>query len=65
MLRLRKPNFNTKIIPFEKYHNAENCKKGPFEIFLTSILLQHFKKLKGDRLESSENFRKKTKNEKF
>ena len=24
----RKPNFKAKIIPFEKSHNAENCKRG-------------------------------------
>ena len=33
VLGLRKPNFKPKIIPFEKYHNVENCKRGPFEIF--------------------------------
>ena len=33
MLGLRKPNFKTKIIHFEISHNAENCKRGPFEIF--------------------------------
>ena len=61
MLGLRKPNFKTKIIRFEKSHNAENCKRGHFEIFLTSILLQNFKKLKRDL----KNFAKKTKNENF
>ena len=25
VLGLRKPNFKTKIIPFEKSHNAKNC----------------------------------------
>ena len=55
MLGLRKPNFKTKIIRFEKSHNAENCKRGHFEIFLTSILLQNFKKLKRDL----KNFAKK------
>ena len=25
---LRKLNFNTKIIPFEKCHNAGNCERG-------------------------------------
>ena len=48
VLGLRKPNFKTKIIRFEKSHNAENCLRGHFEIFSTSILLQNFKKLKGD-----------------
>ena len=62
MLGLRKLNFQTKIIRFEKSHNAENCKRGHFEIFLTSILLQNFKKLKRDL----KNFAKKnTKNENF
>ena len=28
VLGLRKPNFKTKIIRFEKSHNAENCKRG-------------------------------------
>ena len=36
-------------------------KGGHFEIFLTSILLQNFKKLKRDL----KNFQKKTKNENF
>ena len=57
-LGLRKPNFRTKIIPFEKSHNAENCKRGPFEIFSTSILLQNFKKKKGNPLQTLKNFRK-------
>ena len=43
VLGLKKPNFKTKIIRFEKSHNAENCKRGHFEIFLTSILLQNSK----------------------
>ena len=33
VLGLKKPNFKTNIIPFEKSQNAENCKRGPFEIF--------------------------------
>ena len=33
VLGLRKPHSKKKIIPFEKSHNAENCKRGPFEIF--------------------------------
>ena len=28
VLGLGKPNFKTKIIHFEKSHNAENCKRG-------------------------------------
>ena len=27
VLGLRKPNFKTKMIRFEKSHNAENCKR--------------------------------------
>ena len=31
---LRKPNFNTKNIPFEKRHNAGNCERGdPLRFF--------------------------------
>ena len=51
MLGLRKPKFKTKIIPLENSHNAENP--------LSSIVLQNFKKLKGDRLESFEISSKK------
>ena len=57
VLGLRKPNFKTKIIRFEKSHNAENCKRGALRDFLTSILLQNFKKLKRDL----KNFAKKNK----
>ena len=62
VLGLRKPNFKTKIITFEKSHKAENCERGvPWDI-LTSILLRYFKKkLKGDHLETSKKFRKKYK----
>ena len=56
MLGLRKPNFKTRIIPFEKSHNAENCKRGPFEIFLASILLQ---KIGGGPFGVFKKFRKK------
>ena len=61
MLGLKKPNFKTKI-RFEKSHNAENCKRGHFEIFLTSILLQNSKIIEA-RLEKF--CEKKTKNENF
>ena len=30
VLGLRKPNFETKIIPFEKSHNTGNCERGDF-----------------------------------
>ena len=43
----------------------KTVKEGTLRDFLISILLQNFKKLKGDSLESSKKFRKKTKNEKF
>ena len=33
VLGLRKHSFKTKFIPFEKSHNAESCKRMPFEIF--------------------------------
>ena len=59
MLGLRKPrNFNTKIIPFVKSHNAENCERGDPLRFLIPILLQNFEKLKGHSLESLKKFRK-------
>ena len=63
MLGLRKPNFKTKLIRFEKSHNAENCKKGGghFEIFLNIHSVAKFQKLKRDL----KNFQKKTKNENF
>ena len=60
MLGLRKPNFKTKIIHFEISHNAENCKRGPFEIFNNHSVAKFQKKLKGNPLESLKNFRKKT-----
>ena len=44
----------------------KTVKEGTLRDFLISILLQNFKKLKGDSLESLKKFRKKkTKNEKF
>ena len=60
MLGLRKPNFKTKINHFEISHNAEHCKRGPFE-----ILLQNVKKMKRNPLESEKFSKKKTKNENF
>ena len=58
MLGLRKPIFKTKIIAFEKFLNAENCKRGPF---LTSILLQNFKKNERGPFGDIKNFRKNLK----
>ena len=60
MLGLRKHIFKTKIIHFEISHNAENCKRGPFEIFLTTILLQNFKKkIEGEPIGVFEKFSNK------
>ena len=60
VLRLRKRNIKTKVIPFEKSHNAENSKMGPFEIFNIHFVAKFQKKLKGDPMESLKNFRNKT-----
>ena len=46
------------MIHFEISHNAENSKRVPLR-FLTSILLQNFKKIEGEPLESLKNFQKK------
>ena len=63
---LRKPNFNTKIIPFEKCHNAGNCESGDPLRFFNIHSVAKFQKLKGDSLESNKKFsEKKTKNENF
>ena len=60
VLGLRKPNFKTKIITFEKSHKAENCERGVLWDFLTSILLRYFKKIEGGPFgDPSKNFRKK------
>ena len=58
VLGLRKLHFKTKNIPFEKSHNAENCKRGPVIHSVAKI-----QKIEGEPLESSKNFRRK--NEKF
>ena len=46
---LRKPNFNTKMTPFEKSHNAGNCERGDplgffniHSVFNKKILLRNF-----------------------
>ena len=52
MLGLRKPNFKTKMIHFEKSHNAENCERGLFEIFSHPLCCKISKSLKGDPLET-------------
>ena len=50
MLGLRKPrNFNTKIIPFVKSHNAENCERvlrDPLRFFNTHSVAK-FRKIEG------------------
>ena len=64
MLGIRKPNFNTKIIPFGKSHNAENCKRGPFEISNIHSVAK-YQKFERDPLKTLKKFREKTKNEHF
>ena len=59
-------NIKKPIFLSEKPLKNRKTRKTFFEIFLTSILLQNFKKLKGDSLESLKKiFGKKTKNETF
>ena len=59
MLGLRKPNFKTKSITFEKSHKAENCERGVLSDFLTFILLRYFKKIEGGPFGDSEKISKK------
>ena len=47
MLGLRKPNFKTKIIHFEKSHNAENCKMGALRFFNIYSAAKFQKKIEG------------------
>ena len=48
MLGLRKPrNFNTKIIPFVKSHNAKNCERGDPLRFLNTHSVAKFRKIEG------------------
>ena len=54
MLGLRKPNLKTKIIPFEKSHNAENCKSA-------EIIVANFQKIEGGPFGVFKNIRKKNK----
>ena len=56
MLGLRKPNFNTKIIPFEKFHNAGKFEKGDFSRFFYIHYVAKFQKNEGDSLESLKKF---------
>ena len=64
MLGLRKPNFQTKYIPFEKSHNVENCKRR-IEIFQHPFCCKISKKMQGNPLESLKNFRKKYKKQRI
>ena len=57
MLGLRKPNFKTKIIHFEKPHNAENCKGGPLRFFNIHSVAK-FQKNRMGTLETLKTFRK-------
>ena len=59
MLGLRKPNFKTKSITFEKSHKAENCERGVLSDFLTFILLRYFKKNEGGPFGDFEKISKK------
>ena len=44
---LRKPNLNTKIIPFEKCHNAGNCERGDPLRFFNIHSVAKFQKIEG------------------
>ena len=59
MLGLRKPNFKTKSITFEKSHKAENCERGVLSDYLTFILLRYFKKIEGGPFGDFEKISKK------
>ena len=48
VLGLRKPNFKTKVIHFEKSHNAENCKGGPLIFFNIHSVANFQKKSNGN-----------------
>ena len=61
MLGLRKPNFNTKIIPFEKSPNAENCKRGPLRFFNIHSVAK-CQKIEGGLFGVFKQFSKKMKN---
>ena len=68
VLGLRKPNFTTKLIPFEKSHKAENFKRGPFEIFFTIHSFAKLQKNEGGRgafWSLQKNFEKKQKMRNF
>ena len=56
VLSLRKYNFKTKIIHFEKFHNAKNCKRGPLKFFNIHSVAKFQKKIKGNPLETLKIF---------
>ena len=55
----------TKNNHFEKSHNVENCKGGPFGLFENPVCCKISKKLKRDPLETLKSCPKKTKNDHF
>ena len=67
MLGLRKPrNFNTKIIPFVKSHNAENCERGDPLRFFNTHSVAKFRKIEGGLFGVFKKIsKKKTKNRNF
>ena len=66
MLGLRKPrNFNTKIIPFVKSHNAENCERGDPLRFFNTHSVAKFRKIEGGLFGVFKKISKKNKNENF
>ena len=64
---LRKPNFNTKIIPFEKSHNAGNCEGGDPLRFFNIHSVAKFQKIEGGLFGvfNKKNFEKKQKMRNF
>ena len=59
MLGLRKPNFKTKIIPFDKCHNAGNCERGDTLRFFNIHSVTKFQKIEGGLFGDFEKFSKK------
>ena len=62
MLALRKPKFNTKIIPFEKSHNAGNCEKGVPLRFFNIHSVAKCQKIEGGLFGVFEKFSRKMRN---
>ena len=62
MLGLRKPNFNTKIIPFEKSHNAGNCERGDPLRFFSIHSVAKCQKIEGGFFGVFKKFSKKMRN---